>query len=175
MKKILIIITVLISTCLNMYPKWEGSYHIDSYSEGKTPRITYIQAEDYPNVKIVMYMGNGLGIMFTHHSTANFDLWWDSHMNDNGRIQYRSDVDLNFIGTDGHEYNFEDLMIQNIDNEFDCFEFYMLIADPDGELLSKMKKNNKLNIRFYDIVKDSTVVINVPLTGVTAQCKKVGL
>lgn len=175
MKKILIILTVLIGSCFNMYPQWKGEYSVDSYSEEKTPMIRYTQDKDFPNVNIVGYQNNRLSILFTHHSTANFDLWWNSHMNDNGWIRYRSDVDLNFIGPDGEEYTVEDLLIKNINNETNDFRFFMYIDDPDGELLSKMKANNKLNIRFYDIVKEKTVVISIPLTGVTAQCKKVGL
>ena len=170
MKKLLVILTVLIGSCLNMFSQWKGQYNGE-----KSPMIMYTQADDFPNVNIVGYGLNQIRIMFVHHSTANFDLWWDSHMNDNGWIRYYSDVDLNFIGTDGKEYKIEDVLISNIDNEGDYFKFSIFIDDVDGELLSKMKSNDNLNIKFYDIVKDDTTVISVPLTGVTTQCEQMGL
>ena len=117
-------------------------------------------------------MDNSLFFVFMHTKIDNFDLWWDAQMENNGWIEYNSDIDLNFIGKDATELNYYG-KIKNYDNEGLYFRFF--IDDEDGKILSLLKNNNKLNIRFYNIVKERTMVYNIPLTGVTLQCKKVGL
>lgn len=82
-------------------------------------------------------------------------------MNNNGWIVYDSDIDLNFIGKDAKELNFHD-KIENYDNEGLYFRF--ALDDEDGQILSLLKSNNKLNIQLYNynIVKERNTVYNIP-------------
>lgn len=169
MKKGVLFFIVFLISVLTCAAQWKGTYFTDSYTDEKQPMIEYNNKTAYWSVS---YLDNSLFFIFLHSPSDNFDLWWDSQINNNGWISYNSDIDLNFIGRDPKEFNYNG-NIENYDKDGLFFRF--IIDDSDGEILRLLKNNNKLNIRFYNIVKERTMVYNIPLTGVSAQCKKVGL
>ena len=169
MMKIFASLFVLFFSVLNCSAQWKGTYNVDSYSEEKTPMLTYGNSKELWKV---IYTDNALGFVFLHISSDNFDLWWNSQMENNGWISYESDIDLNFIGNEPKEFNLHG-EIENYDKGELYFRVW--VDDSDGEILKLLKSNNKLNIRFYNIVEEQTMVYNIPLSGVSAQCKKVGL
>lgn len=168
MKKIFLIIVFIFST-LNIAAQWKGTYYTDSYTEEKEPMIEYINKANHWKL---YYLDHSLYFVFLHPQTDNFDLWWNAQMDNNGWIEYTSDVDFNFIGKDAKELNYNG-KIKNYDNDGLYFRF--IVDDENGKIISLLKNNKKLNIRLYNIVKERIMVYNIPLNGVSLQCKRVGL
>lgn len=154
---------------LSSYAQWKGNYATDEYTEEKIPQVIH---ELKKPLGFVRYIQNALEVNFLYTSYDNFDLWWNAQMEDNGWITYTSDVDLNFIGNSPQEFS---VPVSISNNEKDMLYFSFVITDSDDILLSALKANRKLKIRFYDIVKEQTIVLDIPLTGFTAACKRVRL
>ena len=81
----------------------------------------------------------------------------------NGWIKYDSEASLNFIGKKSTELLSVGAYVENL--EKDEFVFVFAINDQNNEILNLLKSNTKLNIRYYDIVKESYKVISVSLIG----------
>lgn len=168
LKKFFIFFILLISAIV-CSAQWKGKFNTDSYTEEKYPIVVYINESALWKI---YYTDEALCFVFLHTEAENFDLWWNSQMDNNGWIAYNSDIDLNFIGKVPKEINLNG-EISNYEKDNLYFKF--VVEDTDGEILRLLKSNTKLNIRFYNVVKEQTMVYKVPLTGFSAQCKKVGM
>lgn len=167
-------IFLIIFSCLtlNCLAQWKGFFDTDSYTDEKIPTILYHSKNDSWRV---YYQNNALIFLFPEPILKdNFDLWWNSKMESNGKIIYNSDIELNFIGNDANELSYYGT-IKKVDEDDIFFLFGFCLNDIEHQLLTLLKNNNKLNIRFYNIVKEQIMVYNISLMGVKKQCKKVGL
>lgn len=168
MKRVIFFI-ITMAAVFSADAQWKGRYATDEFTESKTPQVLY---DLKTPTGFVRYLDNTLQVSLFYMSNDNFDLWWDIQFNNGGWLSYESDVDLHFIGSDEQDLSYR-CTISNTKKDELYFTFY--INDELGVLLELMKKNTKLNLRYYDAVEEQTKVIKLPLAGFTAQCKKVGL
>ena len=172
MKKYLVLILIAICANIPATAQWKAGYATDEYTDEKVPQIGYMF--DSPSSGFIRYLCSGIEIEFgfDYSSLDNPDLMVRMMVDNNGWLKYDGEVTFNFIGKDPVEYECNGY-IKNTKKNSLIFAFR--VADPDGELLNKLKANNKLNIRYYDIVREQYNVISVPLIGVTAACRKINL
>lgn len=172
MKKYLVLILIAICANIPATAQWKAGYAANAYTDEKVPQIVYEFSS--PSSGLIRYLCSGIEIEFgcDYSILDNPDLMCRMVMDNDGWLEYDSEVTFNFIGKDPVEYGY----IGYIKNaEKNGLIFWFRVADPDGELLNKLKANNKLNIRYYDIVREQYKVISVPLIGVTAACRKINL
>lgn len=172
MKKYLVLILIAICANIPATAQWKAEYATDKYTDEKVPQISY--GFSSPSLGFIRYVRSGIQIVFgfDYSILDNSDLMCRMVMDNDGWLEYDGDVTFNFIGKDPVEYGYIGY-IKNI--EKNSFTFTFRVNDPDEELLNKLKANNKLNIRYYDIVREQYKVISVPLIGVTAACRKINL
>lgn len=166
MKRFLSIFVIIVFSVISASAQWKLKYAENEYTETKIPQLIYDTTKP---VGFVRYIEKTLEVYFFYISQDNFDLWWEATMNDNGWINYSTDLDINFIGNSPQEFNLS-TTISN--NEKDKLYFSFAIDDENEILLNAMKANRTMKIRFYDIVKEKTRIISLPLNGVTLLCKK---
>lgn len=172
MKKYLVLILIAICANIPATAQWKAGYATDEYTDEKLPQISYMFSS--PSVGFIRYLCSGIEIEFgfDYSILDNPDLGFRMFVDNNGWLKYDGEVTFNFIGKDPVEYECNGY-IEN--TEKNSLTFTFVVSDPDGELLNKLKANNKLNIRYYDIVREQYNVISVPLIGVTAACRKINL
>ena len=172
MKKYLVLILIAICANIPATAQWKAGYATDEYTDEKVPQIVYKFSS--PSLGFIRYLYSGIQINFGYDYSIldNPDLMFRMGVDNNGWLKYDGEVTFNFIGKDPDEYEYTGY-IENTEKNSLIFSFFM--SDPDGELLNKLKANNKLNIRYYDIVGEQYKVISVPLIGVTAACRKINL
>ena len=172
MKKYLVLILIAICANIPATAQWKAGYATDEYTDEKVPQISYMF--DSPSSGFIRYLYSGIEIVFgfDYSILDNPDLMFRMVVDNDGWLKYDGEVTFNFIGKDPVEYECNGY-IKNTKKNGLIFMFFL--SDPDGELLNKLKANNKLNIRYYDIVREQYNVISVPLIGVTAACRKINL
>lgn len=172
MKKYLVLILIAICANIPATAQWKAEYVTNVCTGEKVPQISY--GFSSPSSGFIRYLCSGIEIEFggDYSILDNPDLGFRMFVDNGGWLEYDGEVTFNFIGKDPVEYGY----IGYIKNaEKNSFIFWFRVDDPDGELLNKLKANNKLNIRYYDIVREQYKVISVPLIGVTAACRKINL
>ena len=169
MKKTILILVILLSS-ITANAQWKIRYYTDDYTEEKSTTLEY----DFksPILGCVSYFQvNALWVFAYHHETENFDVFWNAGMNNNGYIKYYDDVFIKFFGKSPIEYKIH-TSIENSKNTL-CLSF--IINDADKEILNNMKQNNRMKIKYYDIVTEQYEVITISLHGFTSKCNKMDL
>lgn len=168
MKKIISIIFVFFCS-LSINAQWNGSFATNEYTNEKIPQVVY--EFKYPTDGFIKYVNNQLQVYLFYNIYENVDLLTRMRVENNGWIKYDSEASLNFIGKKSTELLSVGAYVENL--EKDEFAFVFAINDQNNEILNLLKLNTKLNIRYYDIVKESYKVISVSLIGFSKQYKRI--
>ena len=166
MKKFILLFFVLFVS-FPLFAQWKYESFRDNYTDELNEYLSYdIPKKSYG---LAFYPGIGLGVFLAYDSTDNFELWWDIQIDYNGSYEYESEVGFNFLGNSPDEYVTELPITHERDIDYPnslMFKFF-IYENEDEELLEMLKKNSKLNIKYYDIVRGRENVLNISLVGFT--------